>query len=65
MAKALFGHVGTSSDLRLAAEVRRLRVRVRELESDLARAHALNEALAGRIDVSDDLRVLDAEPALT
>ncbi len=65
MAKALFGHVGLQADTRLQAEVRRLRGRVHELEAELARARMVNEALASRIDVSDDLRALDQEPALT
>ena len=65
MAKALLGHVGVGTDLRLAAEVRRLRTRVRDLESALDRAQAVNEALAAQVDVSDELRALDAEPALT
>lgn len=65
MAKALFGHVGSVADTRLVAEVSRLRVRVRELETELSRARTLNESLASRIDVSEDLRALDQEPALT
>jgi hypothetical protein len=65
MAKALFGHVGSGNDLRLSLEVRRLRARVAELETELARARAVNDALVGGVDVDDDLRVLQAEPALT
>jgi hypothetical protein len=65
MAKALFGHVGSGNDLRLSFEVRRLRARVAELETELARARAVNDALVGGVDVDDDLRVLQAEPALT
>jgi hypothetical protein len=65
MAKALLGHVGVGTDMRLAAEVRRLRARVRDLESALEHAQAVNEALAAQVDVSDELRALDAEPALT
>ena len=65
MAKALFGHVGVGTDMRLAAEVRRLRTRVSDLEAALAHAQVVNEALAAQIDVSDELRALDAEPALT
>jgi hypothetical protein len=59
MAKALLGHVGVGPDLRLAAEVRRLRARVAELESELARAHVMV------VQVDDDIRVLTDEPALT
>jgi hypothetical protein len=68
MAKALFGHVGVGSDLRLSAEVRRLRARVVELEQELAVARAASEAFAASVTVEDDLRTLhvdDREPALT
>jgi hypothetical protein len=67
MAKALFGHVGVGTDLRLAAEVRRLRSRVSELEQTLARVQAVNDVLASSVHVDDDLRLLidDSEPALT
>lgn len=67
MAKALFGHVGIGNDLRLAAEVRRLRGRVQQLESELARVRAANDALVATVHVDDDLRLLtlDDEPALT
>jgi hypothetical protein len=65
MAKALLGHVGVGTDLRLASEVRRLRTRVRDLEIALSRAQAVNEALAAQVDVSDELRALEVEPALT
>lgn len=54
MAKALFGHVGPSADLRLAAEVRRLRVRVTELESELAALRATHDLSV----TDDDLRLL-------
>ncbi|HMA46345.1 MAG TPA: hypothetical protein VKP11_03945 [Frankiaceae bacterium] len=63
MAKALFGHVGV--DVRLSSEVLRLRARVTELERELEHARAVNEALAARVDVTDELRALDAEPLLT
>jgi hypothetical protein len=65
MAKALFGYVGGSPDPLLVAELRGLRRRVRELESELARARAINAQLTTRIDVTDDLLALEAEPALT
>lgn len=68
MAKALIGHVGVGSDLRLAAEVRRLRGRVQELEAELARALAVHDALAAAVPVEDDVRTLtlrEQEPALT
>lgn len=66
MAKALLGHVG-GTDLRLLDEVRRLRTRVRDLEAELARVTAANEALVASVHVEDDIRMLtlDDEPALT
>ena len=64
MAKALFGHVG-GPDLRLVDEVRRLRSRVQELEAELARATAANDALMSSVHVEDDIRFLTDEPALT
>lgn len=39
MAKALFGHVG-GAEARLAAEVTRLRARIRELEHEVSRLRA-------------------------
>ena len=64
MAKALFGHVGVGPDMRLVAEVRRLRGRVEELEGELARLRAANEALAATVTVDDDLRLLtESQPA--
>ena len=65
MAKALFGHVGVGTDLRLAAEVRRLRGRVVDLESELSRVRATNDALLAAVMVEDDIRILTEEPALT
>ncbi len=68
MAKALFGYTGVGSDLRLAAEVRRLRARIAVLETELELAHATSDALAASLTVEDDLRTLNlqgSEPALT
>jgi hypothetical protein len=65
MAKALLGHVGVGVDLRLSMEVRRLRARVAELEAEVARVRAVNDSLVAHVDVSDELRALDQEPALT
>jgi hypothetical protein len=66
MAKALFGHVGVGTDLRLAAEVRRLRARVLELEDELGKVAAANDALVAAVHVEDDIRVLtQPQPALT
>jgi hypothetical protein len=66
MAKALLGHVGVGTDLRLAAEVRRLRTRVLELEDELSRVKAANDALVSSMHVEDDIRMItQPEPALT
>jgi len=67
MAKALLGHVGVGPDLRLVDEVRRLRGRVSQLETELARVRAVNDSLVAGLTVEDDLRLLtlDGEPALT
>jgi prefoldin subunit 5 len=64
MAKALLGHVG-GPDPRMVAEMRRLQRRVRDLEAELVRLQAENDALA---TTQDDLATLsspDREPALT
>lgn len=55
MAKALLGHIGVGSEVRLAAEVRRLRSRVSELENELARVQADNDVLAAAVVVVDRL----------
>ncbi len=67
MAKALFGHVGLGADQRLVDEVGRLRRRVAELETELSRALATNDALVASVHVEDDIRMLtlDEQPALT
>ena len=67
MAKALFGHVGIGTDLRLVDEVRRLRGRVSELEAELSRLRSTNDALMASVVVDDDIRMLTLEdsPALT
>ena len=56
MAKALLGHVGIGPDLRLAEEIRRLQRRVKELEAELAEAHA---AQALEAAVTPDLLALE------
>ena len=58
MAKALLGHVGSGADLRLVDEVRRLRGRIVELETELARVRTVNDALAAAVPVEDDLSTL-------
>ena len=71
MAKALFGHVGNGPDVRMVAEMRRLRQRVRELESEVETLRDANAALAAHASVTDELilsvseSVSEPEPALT
>ena len=67
MAKALFGHVGAGTDLRLVDEVRRLRTRVTDLEAELARLQDAHDGLVASVTVDDDIRMLtlEDEPALT
>ncbi|MBC9711630.1 hypothetical protein H9Y04_03495 [Streptomyces sp. TRM66268-LWL] len=66
MAKALLGYVG-GSDPRLLAEMRRLQQRVQDLESELVRIQAENDALTATAVASHSelLDVPQAEPALT
>ncbi len=65
MAKALFGYVGNTPDMRLVADNRRLSARVSELESEVTRLRDLNAELAAAVEVSDDLLLAlpAAEPA--
>ena len=67
MAKALFGHVGIGTDLRLVDEVRRLRARVTDLETQLVRLQSAHDELVASVTVDDDIRMLtlDDEPVLT
>ena len=64
MAKALYGHVG-GPDPRMVSEVRRLQQRVRDLEAELVRLQAQNDAIAAQ--VREDMLTIEAdrEPALT
>ncbi|MDJ1132539.1 hypothetical protein [Streptomyces iconiensis] len=68
MAKALLGYVG-GSDPRVLAEMRRLQQRVQDLESEIIRIQAENDALAAAArhpdSVLDSIDVRTAEPALT
>ncbi|GEB51611.1 MULTISPECIES: hypothetical protein [Streptomyces] len=68
MAKALLGYVG-GSDPRVLAEMRRLQQRVQDLESELVRIQAENDALAAAArhsdSVLDGIDVPKGEPALT
>ncbi|SEG92609.1 hypothetical protein SAMN05216223_12638 [Actinacidiphila yanglinensis] len=66
MAKALLGYVG-GPDPRLLAEMRRLQQRVQDLESELIRMQAENDALsvASREEsLLSSIDVTRAEPAL-
>ncbi|MEU4891793.1 hypothetical protein AB0B12_00500 [Streptomyces sp. NPDC044780] len=66
MAKALLGYVG-GSDPRVLAEMRRLQQRVQDLESELIRIQAENDALsaaARRDSLLESIDVSQAEPAL-
>lgn len=63
MAKALYGHVG-GPDPRMVSEVRRLQQRVRDLEAELVRLQAQNDAIAAH--ASEEILIeADREPALT
>lgn len=65
MAKALVGHVG-GPDPRMLSEMRRLQQRVRDLETEIVRLQAANDALHEAVR-SDDPRggAPSREPALT
>jgi hypothetical protein len=71
MAKALLGHLG-GPDLVVLSEMARLRRRVRDLEDEVARLRAANEALTVVVAEEQMLSVPDRladrparEPALT
>jgi hypothetical protein len=63
MAKALLGHVG-GPDPRVLSEMRRLQQRVRELEHELDRVQAENDALNEKVHGAMTMDVTDREPAL-
>ena len=63
MAKALLGHVG-GPDPRVLSEMRRLQQRVRELEHELDRVQAENDALNKTVHGAMTMDVTDREPAL-
>ena len=63
MAKALLGHVG-GPDPRVLSEMRRLQQRVRELEHELGRIQAENDALNEAVRGDMTMDVTDREPAL-
>jgi phage shock protein A len=62
MAKALFGHVVTPAELRVAEENAALRARVHRLEQELKQLRAERDAVIARelLSLADD----SAEPAL-
>ena len=67
MAKALLGHVG-GTDPRLISEMRRLQQRVHDLEAQLVRVQAENDALNAAAHGEPLIATLDVhqpEPALT
>ncbi|MDH6137005.1 MULTISPECIES: hypothetical protein [Kitasatospora] len=67
MAKALLGYVG-GPDPRMLSEMRRLQLRVQDLESELTRMQAENDALVAVADEHSLLSSIDLEqrePALT
>ncbi|MDF5753318.1 hypothetical protein [Spongiactinospora sp. TRM90649] len=64
MAKALLGHVG-GPDPRMVSEVRRLQQRIRDLEAELIRLQAQNDALSAQSQEEAFTRLQDREPALT
>lgn len=63
MAKALFGHVGSTPDRRLVDEVVQLRTKVRALEFELTRVRAENDRLEAAVADADHLARL-VEPAM-
>jgi hypothetical protein len=65
MAKALFGHVGLGPDVRVIAEMRRLRERVRDLEHEVARLEAANAALRNGLAVDDDMLTLSVPDSVS
>lgn len=66
MAKALLGHVG-GPDPRLVAEMRRLQQRVSDLEAEVVRLQAQNDALSAEMHEDGGLTLPERsrEPALT
>jgi uncharacterized small protein (DUF1192 family) len=72
MAKALFGHVGSGNDLRVAAEVARMRQRIEDLEAEVHRLQADNARLASadarellELSLADPEPLAAGQPALT
>jgi len=65
MAKALFGHVGLGPDVRIMAEMRRLREHCRDLEHEVARLQAANAALRNGLQVDDDMLTLSVPDSVS
>jgi prefoldin subunit 5 len=72
MAKALLGHVGTGLDVRISYELKRLRDRVRELETEVIRLRAentelrsINGELSALARVDEEMLRLSVEQSLT
>ena len=59
MAKALFGHVVTPTELRVVEENARLRARVRRLEAELEELRAQRDAA-----IANELLSMTGDPAL-
>jgi hypothetical protein len=64
MAKALFGHIG-GPDPRMVNQLRMMQRRIDELEAELMRVRAENDALAAELHRDELLTVSLHEPALT
>lgn len=64
MAKALYGHVGSTPDRRLIDEVTKLRAKVQAMEFEVTRLRAENDRLAAAAAEAEQLLRI-AEPALT
>lgn len=64
MAKALVGHVG-GPDPRMLSEMRRLQQRVRDLETEIVRLQAANDALNEAVRDGKPRNAASREPALT
>ncbi|HVX70521.1 MAG TPA: hypothetical protein VHA79_12625 [Mycobacteriales bacterium] len=65
MAKALLGHVGNGLDLRMATEMKRLRDRVRDLETEVIRLRAENAELSSLARVDEEMLRFSVERSLT
>ena len=64
MAKAILGHVG-GPDPRMLSEMRRLQLRVQELEAELVRLQEANDVLAAGVSHELIVTSREREPVLT